>query len=330
VHFSGLSLAEDDILSVSDPGGSRLWTYTGRGPRHTGNLWAFAVEGDTAIVRLSAGREPGHGYRIDAVAQGTVPLDAALEAVTCDTSGLEDIACEISASEPLVGSTQRAVARLLFVRGNEVGLCTGWLVRGAYDSTLLTANHCIDSQHQVDSLEAQFNFQYTKCGGAILAPQASYAGGELIAADKAVWGRANSSRTGLDYSLITLLGGPEASWGELIPSARLLDVGDPIWIVQHPQGLPKQIGYFEDGTHTVQCQLRGVDQTYPWSAPGTQAVYLCPTMPGSSGSPVIDAQNGHALAIMQYAVLAEGCQFGGTEMSAVCADAGPLLDCAAD
>src|SRR5437867_941796 len=32
VHFTGLSLAHGDFVTVSSPDGSQTWTYTGKGP----------------------------------------------------------------------------------------------------------------------------------------------------------------------------------------------------------------------------------------------------------------------------------------------------------
>ena len=72
VHFTGLSLAEGDYLTVSSPDGSQVWTYTGRASHGNGDLWSFAIDGDEAIVQIHGGRDTGHGYRIDAVGHGTV------------------------------------------------------------------------------------------------------------------------------------------------------------------------------------------------------------------------------------------------------------------
>ncbi|MBI2955781.1 MAG: hypothetical protein HYY26_00575 [Acidobacteria bacterium] len=59
IHFTGLALAQGDFISVSSLDGSQVWTYTGRGPHGTGDLWSFAIDGDEAIVRVHGG--PGTG-----------------------------------------------------------------------------------------------------------------------------------------------------------------------------------------------------------------------------------------------------------------------------
>ena len=62
VHFKNVNLAPGDYLTVSSPDGLQTWTYTGRGLNNDGAIWAFAVDGDTAVVRIHGGRGAGHGY----------------------------------------------------------------------------------------------------------------------------------------------------------------------------------------------------------------------------------------------------------------------------
>src|SRR5213593_2631146 len=177
VHFTGLHLAKGDLLTVSSADGSRVWEYRDRGPHGSGGVWAFAVDGDTAVVRIHGGRDHGFGYRIDAVGHGTARLEPTLE-VVCGTDGREDVACHIK--DKGFDEAQRPVARLLFASGGFLFLCTGWLADGSDDSTLVTNNHCISKQREVESLEARFNFQHTRCGGTAIAPTTSYAGGMLL------------------------------------------------------------------------------------------------------------------------------------------------------
>ena len=68
IHFTDLHLGDGDSLTVSSPDRSQVWTYTGKGPHGNGDLWAFAIDGDTAIVELRGG-SGGHGYRITEIAR---------------------------------------------------------------------------------------------------------------------------------------------------------------------------------------------------------------------------------------------------------------------
>src|SRR5262245_49020418 len=130
IHFTGLHLGEDDVLTVSSPDGSQVWTYTGRGPHGNGDVWSFAIDGDTALVDLRGGRG-GWGYRIAEIGHGTANISGkknppTLE-VVCGTDGREDIACHL----PALDALSRPVNRMLFVSGAFQYVCTGWLVAGS-------------------------------------------------------------------------------------------------------------------------------------------------------------------------------------------------------
>lgn len=149
VHFKGLSLAPGDYATVSSPDGSQKWTYTGKGPHGNGDVWAFAIDGDAAIVQIHGGRGTGHGYLIDSVGHGTARLNPTPE-VVCGADGREDVACHL----PEIDAAQRPVARLLFNCPGGICACTGWLVAGSNNSTMLTNNHCVSSQSGVSSIQA--------------------------------------------------------------------------------------------------------------------------------------------------------------------------------
>lgn len=330
VHFSGLNLAPGDYVSVSSPDGRQRWIYTDAGPRGDGDVWAFAVDGDTAIVKIHGGRGQGHGYRIDAVGHGEVRLDTRgtgpVPEVVCSTDGREDAACYMS--DAAFSAAQAPVARLLFASGAYLYVCTGWLARGANESTLVTNNHCISRQREADSLEAMFNFQRTECGGSVDAPTATYAGGPILKTNNI---RKHGRREGLDYTLIALMGNPEATWGKLIPTTRATAEGDPIWFIQHPGGGRKTVGVWEDADHAVLCKLDAVDQSLKGIAPSSQNFYACDSEGGSSGSPIVDPATGRVIGLHHFGGITDNpCLNGGTEMPEICADAGPLLDCAAD
>jgi V8-like Glu-specific endopeptidase len=328
VHLTKLHLAPGDYLTVSSPDGSQIWTYEGRGPHGNGDVWAFAIEGDTAILELHGGRGDGHGYVIDAVGHGTVPLDRkkndpTLE-VVCGTDGREDVACH----SPEIDAAQRPVARLLFTSGGSQFLCTGWLVAGSNASTLMTNNHCIATQTETSSLQAKFNFQRTTCGGGTNAATTDYAGGALLKTNNV---DRRGSRFGLDYTLLTLQGNPEATWGELVATTKSIAINDLIWFIQHGGGNVKKVGYWEDAARTVRCAVDLTNQTYGRSKQNSQVAYACDSEGGSSGSPIVDPATGRVIGLHHFGgVSSNPCLNSGTEMPEICADAGSLLSCASN
>ena len=320
VHFTGLALAPGDFVSVSSPDGSRTWTYAGRGPHGNGDVWSFSIDRDTAIVQIHGGRGMGHGYLIDAVGHGTVKPNPVPE-VVCGTDGREDVACHL----PEIDAAQKPVARLLYVSGPYQYACTGWLVNGANSSTLVTNNHCISSQTETNTLQATFNFQKTTCGGATYNPTSTYAGGTFLKTNSVTYSRKGG---GLDYTLLTLQGNPEATWGELTGTTASANVGDLLWFIQHGGGNEKKVGYWEDANQAARCNVDTVNQTYGTAAPNSQTGYACDSEGGSSGSPIVDPATGNVIALHHYGgVVTNPCLNSGTKMSLICTDAGSLLSC---
>ncbi len=322
VHFTGLHLADGDYVTVSSPDGAQSWTYHGKGPHGNGDVWAFAIDGDEAIVQIHGGTRPGHGYRIDAVGHGTVDIGprggpfAPQPEVVCGTDGREDIACHLTEAN----AAQRPVARLLFVSGASQFLCTGSLVTGPNSSTLMTNNHCMDTQNEWASQQARFNYQRTTCGGSVDEPASNYSGGTLLKTNKK-----------LDYSLGTLLGNPEATWGELTPTTSQAAVGNLLWFIQHPGGRRKEIGYWEDEAQSLRCKVDRINQTYGGSQRQSQMAYGCDSEGGSSGSPIVSAATGRVIGLHHFGgVNNSPCLNAATEMPEICANAGALLSCASN
>jgi len=326
VHFTGFSLAHGDFVTVSSADGSQTWTYTGKGPHGNGEVWAFAIDGDAAIVQIHGGRGTGHGYLIDSVGHGTVRINPIPE-VVCGTDGREDVACHTSDSA--FDTAQRPVSRLLFTMQGGLFACTGWLAAGSNNSTLVTNNHCISNQKVTNTLQATFNFQRTTCGGGTNAATTNYAGGTFLKTNSV---DRHGSNGGLDYTLLTLQGNPEATWGELTPTTKAAAVNDPFWFIQHGGGNEKEVGFYEESSHTTVCAVDAINQTYARSATGSQTAYACDSEGGSSGSPIVDsASPNHVIALHHFGgVSGSPCLNSGTEMSSICADAGSLLSCASN
>lgn len=319
LHLVDLNLAKGDTLVVSSPDGAQAWSYTGRGPHNNGEFWSFSIDGDTVKVAVDNKSGKSRGFRIIEVGHGTVDLngDSAITSI-CGTDGKEDIQCHIGDST--IYNAQKPVARLLYTEKRKQYVCTGELVAGSNANTLITNNHCIDNQTVLDTLQARFNYQYTTCGGSTLASYTTYYGGTFL-----------KTSVGLDYSLMTLQGDPESTWGELVAANTAPVLGENINFVQHPGGYPKKIGYWEDSAQTIRCKVDTINATYGTATPGSQMGYGCDSEGGSSGSAITDASTGRIIGLHHYGTVSSNpCLNGATMMNKICTDAGALLSCVAN
>lgn len=319
LHFVDVKLAKGDTLSVSDLDGVQTWTYTERGPNGNGDFWSFSIDSDAVKVEVNNKSGKSRGFRIAEVGHGTIALDSdASTQVVCGTEGRQAIACHLG--DPVINNAQRPVSRMLYTVKNRQYLCTGELVAGSNSSTLITNNHCIDSQTVASTLQARFNYQYTTCSGTTLATYTTYNGGTFL--------KTSSVTGGLDYTLMTMLGDPESTWGELTPTSQDSTVGQTINFIQHGAGLPKKIGYWEDSAYTVRCTVATVNMTYGTSAANSQIGYGCDSEGGSSGSAITRASDGRIVGLHHYGgVSSTPCLNSATMMSKICTDAGALLNC---
>jgi V8-like Glu-specific endopeptidase len=132
------------------------------------------------------------------------------------------------------------------------------------DNILITNHHVLPSAEAAQSSVIEFNYQQTVAGldapkeEARLLPDAFF-----------------RTKKEDDWSAVKIDGDPSAKWGALAMDKAKIKVGDPVNIIQHPGGGPKQISLFANvvvfaGDRRIQ--------------------YLTDTLPGSSGSPVFDAQ----------------------------------------
>lgn len=326
LHFKAFHLAAGDVLTVSSPDGAQAWEYTGKGVNRNGDFWSFAINGDTVKVQVNAPSGKSYGFKVVEAGYGTVLLEESVAAplIVVGDDGREDIACHLN--EAVINTTQQPVARLLFTVKRTQYLCTGELVRGANANTLITNAHCMDNQTEVSSLEARFNYQYTTCGGSTVAATTSFAGGTFLKTNAERYNKRSPSTTGLDYTLLTLQGTPEAIFGELIPTTATYAVGTQMNFIQHPAGLPKKIGYWEDAAHTVRCKIDTLNQTYGVSYPNSQTGYGCDSEGGSSGSAITRASDGKVIGLHHYGGVTATLN-SATMLSFICSNAGGLLVC---
>mmetsp|Transcript_32109 Transcript_32109/g.78019 ORF Transcript_32109/g.78019 Transcript_32109/m.78019 type:complete len:287 (+) Transcript_32109:1036-1896(+) len=192
-------------------------------------------------------------------------------------------------SHPDVYNKAKAVAQMTKVTpaGNgyvSLGYCTGWLV--GPNGYLLTNNHCVASQADVDKVTFKFNYESPNgdcsTGGIkdtdIAQTHEVEEGGEFIMTNKE-----------LDFTLIKLTGNQSTQFGYVDLSTTKATIDAKIFIPQHPSGRDKSIGIFDSNASDKACH---VEKYYSDSF-----AYTCDTEGGSSGSPVIDLATMKAIGL---------------------------------
>jgi hypothetical protein len=155
--------------------------------------------------------------------------------------------------------------------------CTGSLI--SHRNHFITNSHCVNSESEVDSLEVRFNYEYTTCNGSTLKTYQTYgsSANDLLVTNE-----------GLDFSLLTLAGNPAGTYGYLPVNGENLEVGDGLYLPQHPGGRPKEMHSRHTGSATEDCRVKFADWTEPGYSSGASIQHTCDTEGGSSGSPVLN------------------------------------------
>ncbi|WP_223668734.1 PKD domain-containing protein [Kangiella shandongensis] len=293
VHFKRFNLPQGAKLVVRSPDGSRQKAYTGRGKPRFDNregFWAQHIPGDTAIVEILSQHPIGQGaVAIDSYARGYDKFESGEpnlfepEAL-CGTDDSDWAQC-YSSTESEAYNKGKAVARLLI---NGSSACTGWLVGS--EGHLMTNNHCIGNASDAANTDYEFMAEGscgTDCSGWFDCPGTVEADtADLIQTDSA-----------LDYSMVKLPTNVSSTYGFLQMRASGAQVGERIYIPQHPGAQGKRIAIEStaSGDNGV-CQVMSLDE--PACTGGDSDVgYMCDTQGGSSGSPVLSYNDNTVVAL---------------------------------
>ncbi len=162
----------------------------------------------------------------------------------------------------------KSIARLQFIGADGNGYyCTAFLVSA---SLMLTNNHCINTDAEMRSTIAEFD--YDAPGAQVETRRFK----ELVAHDE-----------NLDYSLIRLADPSKRSalrLGDVVLAER-----KALLIIEHPGGKPKKFS-------RIDCHVRGVELP-GLGAAKTDFGHFCDTEGGSSGSPIQDFPTGTVLGL---------------------------------
>lgn len=136
---------------------------------------------------------------------------------------------------------------------------TGFLAGG---SLLITNHHVLPDRACAADAVYRFNYQLTRDGTT--APTEDF---------KAKQGGIYHSNAERDYAIVELEGTPGERWGSIALSPAVPAVKSRVNIIQHPGGRPKQVSLQNNFVEYADTAL---------------VQYRTSTMPGSSGSPVLD------------------------------------------
>lgn len=325
VHFAAFNVPPGVLVEVSNPEGTEVYRYhhysrdgltvdRSRGDDGVTRFSAMSISGDTAVVRIVGflGRfNPKiHRVVVDSFTQGapevqpqqTVShIERALNSgkskteIACGSDERYDSVCW-NDSYPDQYDRSRPVAMLISPHGFE---CTAWRVGS--DNRLITAQHCLPSQEDLDGSEIWFNYEAAACGGNASGQEVKVSGGQLLATDDV-----------LDYTLFTIDDFEKVTqFGNLGLDVRNGSKGENIFIPQHGRGDPKQIAIESDRNDSGLCEIDSESRDV--YGDDTDIGYYCDTTTNSSGSPVISSLTGKVIALHHMG----GCYNMGAKISRI-------------
>jgi hypothetical protein len=297
------------LADVHLPAGSRLWVYGESGlavgpfgselAGTEADLWTPSVSGgrsggitlEVHVPRTAAvsGVSGESGFRVDRVLE-LVRLDPAGAPVASASSTpacLVDAACIDATRFPGIDDVRRAIGILGHVdsKGQFAAECTGSLLNDTDDTTtipyFLTANHCVTTVNQANTLEVFFDDRTATCNGA--AP-------DLDTLPRVNGSTLLSTSGNSDYTLLRLSRFPDNQRYLLGWEARssVLVNGTKIFRISHPLGLPQAYSESTFESHPRHLCSPADEGGIPINDL-TKFIYLFPvfggTFGGSSGSP---------------------------------------------
>ncbi|MBB5870700.1 hypothetical protein F4553_004079 [Allocatelliglobosispora scoriae] len=311
LHFTRVLMLPGDYLTVSTPDGTESHRYDGNDAEGT---WSMSVTGDTARMELHAGpldllglgaTIASLGVTVDKVARGFTREERAAkseadrarksqgrEESVCGSDTKADAVC-FRTTDPVLYTRSKAVVRLL-IDGTE--LCTAWRV--GVNNRLLTNHHCLETSAQAAQTEVWFNYQCAQCGGYDVFRPTKVWASEVLATDAT-----------LDFTLFSVENFPLVQhYGYLSLDVRAPQVGELLYVPQHPSGAPAAITVDEGNGN---CQI--IDASYDGYAKDTDASYYCDTEGGSSGSPVLSRVTNRVIALHHFG----GCPNSGVRIDRI-------------
>lgn len=317
VHFNEFNIPEGSYVEVRNPDGSQVHTYGAAnaspmtkddsiGDNGHNKFSALSIVGETAVIEFFQGTGSSNQYKIaiDHIMQGYPEEEIELmmqpnnwdniePRSTCGANERRDVQCWAN-SHPTEFERTRPVARLLI---NGSGLCTAWRVGS--DNHMFTNEHCVGSQSELSNTEVWFNYQNTSCGGSSLEPTTIVSGQNLLASDYT-----------LDYTLFTVTNfNSITGFGHFGLDVRDAVSQEQIYIPQHGSGNPKELSIESDMNNGGVCRIDAVLAN--GRGTNTDMGYMCDTIGGSSGSPVLATSSNNVIALHHFG----GCNNQGVRIA---------------
>jgi hypothetical protein len=176
VQFSGLRGRTGIELRVYDPAGAAVFgPFSSPILDEDGTWWSPTIFGDRIGLELTL--PAGSKFH-----EGQMPAIESLAYITCAGSCPPDLAgtplechVDVSCTSFDLAGVNDAVCKMIFVTGGFCTLCTGAMLNRlqADDCPLfMTANHCINTQSEANSLDVIWFFQTPECDGTPPDPNA--------------------------------------------------------------------------------------------------------------------------------------------------------------
>jgi len=199
------------------------------------NIWLPITEGDEAIIELYV-RTREARESISVILDQVNYLFAYEENGQFSSLGKTqypeyDVTCWSSdpAYNMLINSAA-SIANIHFINNNSSYLCTGTLLAdmgGTFTPWFVTANHCISTQIEADSMSLDWFYQAHSCGSNNTDSRykRQYGGAELL------WTSPTHDASFLQLNSTPPSGVVYSGW-----DARPLNVGQKVWGIHHPKG----------------------------------------------------------------------------------------------
>lgn len=160
-----------------------------------------------------------------------------------------------------------SVGRLDILTDNGVFPCTAFIVD---DQHLLTNHHCVPGILDNERARA------TRIDSVMFVAGYTQQGVEEGTERFTVIPTPVETSKDLDYSVLKVIGDPSQRFGQLKLAASLPNDNDPYWVIGHPMGEAQRIS-------REACRANAP------ALSNRRLLHTCDTLPGNSGSPVIDA-----------------------------------------
>lgn len=291
IRFASFFLPRNAELFLYNDQGEVFGPYTERGVHGDGEFWSHTLLGSRVTLQLSYnGSDTARALKAARFVIADIGrLDDRFLSAVFGPSGEPEASnlCSFNADcvenvsavsiPAAIQAAQAAVARIVFVSGAYLYLCSGGLIADTDTSgtrpLFLTANHCLSKRNEARSLEAYFQF-ITPVGGSCEVNAPRTLGASVLA----------TGRRG-DFTLLELDEQPPAGsvllgWSN---AAVAFANGTPLFRISHPRGAPQAYSEHEIDVSRPTCQ--------GW--PRGERIYstdlLGATEGGSSGAPVLNA-----------------------------------------